>query len=191
MTVSSQGTYKNLVEMLDNSRKRYADRPLFGTKRDENYEWTTYEQFAEKVDDFRGGLASLGVSFGDKVAIISKNTEEWAVSAYATYGLCGHHIPMYETQLAKEWEYIVRDCSAKMLLVSNPTVLEQTLDFPESVDSLEHVVLISGSSSQEVKTYGDLLKTGRENPVEAQQPESGSPMGMIYTSLFVGSVRCV
>ncbi|GIT71529.1 MAG: hypothetical protein Ct9H300mP28_13430 [Pseudomonadota bacterium] len=35
MTVSSQGTYKNLIEMLDNSRKLYADRPLFGTKRTE------------------------------------------------------------------------------------------------------------------------------------------------------------
>ena len=191
MTVSSQGTYKNLIEMLDNSRKRYAERPLFGTKRNENYEWTTYEQFAEKVDDFRGGLASLGVSSGDKVAIISKNTEEWAVSAYATYGLCGQHIPMYETQLAKEWEYIVRDCSAKVLLVSNPTVLEQTLDFPERIDSLEHVVLISGSSSKEVKTYDDLLKTGRENPVEAQQPESGSPMGMIYTSGTTGDPKGV
>lgn len=191
MTVSSQGTYKNLIEMLDNSRKLYADRPLFGTKRDGTYEWTTYEQFAEKVDDFRGGLTSLDVSSGDKVAIISKNTEEWAVSAYATYGLCGQHIPMYETQLAKEWEYIVRDCSAKVLLVSNPTVLEQTLDFPERVDSLEHVVLISGSSSQEVKTYDDLLKTGRENPVEAQQPESGSPMGMIYTSGTTGDPKGV
>ena len=86
---------------------------------------------------------------------------------------------MYETQLAKEWEYIVRDCSAKILLVSNPTVLEQTLDFPERIDTLEHVVLISGSSSNEVKTYDDLLKIGRENPVKAQQPDSGSPMGMI------------
>ena len=191
MTVSSQGTYKNLIEMLDNSRKRYAERPLFGTKRDGNYEWTTYEQFAEKVDDLRGGLASLNISSGDKVAIISNNTEEWAVTAYATYGLCGQHIPMYETQLAKEWEYIVRDCSAKVLFVSNPTVLEQTLDFPERIDSLEHVVLISGSISKEVKTYDDLLKTGRENPVEAQQPESGFPMGMIYTSGTTGDPKGV
>ena len=191
MTVSKQSTYKDLIEMLDNSRKLYAERPLFGTKRDGNYEWTTYEQFAEKVDDFRGGLASLSISSGDKVAIISKNTEEWAVSAYATYGLCGQHIPMYETQLAKEWEYIIRDCSAKVLFVSNPTVLEQTIDFPKRIESLEHVVLISGSSSKEVKTYDDLLKKGSENPVEAQYPESGSPMGMIYTSGTTGDPKGV
>ena len=36
--------------MLESSRYLYSDRPLYGTKRDGIYEWTTYEQFAEKVD---------------------------------------------------------------------------------------------------------------------------------------------
>ncbi len=190
-TSAAKGSHQNLVEMLESSRQRFGDRPLYGTKRNGIYEWTTYEQFAEKVDAFRGGLASLGVSAGDKVAIICKNTEEWAVSAYATYGLCVQHIPMYETQMAKEWEYIIRDCGAKVLLAANTTVFGQTSDFPERIESLEHVVLLSGSASGDVKTYADLLKTGRENPVEAQQPESQSPMGMIYTSGTTGKPKGV
>ncbi len=190
-TSAAKGSHQNLVEMLESSRQRFGDQPLYGTKRDGIYEWTTYEQFAEKVDAFRGGLASLGVSAGDKVAIICKNTEEWAVSAYATYGLCGQHIPMYETQMAKEWEYIIRDCGAKVLLAANTTVFGQTSDFPERIEALEHVVLLSGSASGDVKTYADLLKTGRENPVEAQQPESQSPMGMIYTSGTTGNPKGV
>ncbi|MBC8260049.1 MAG: long-chain fatty acid--CoA ligase [SAR324 cluster bacterium] len=190
-TATVKSTKNNLVEMLDNSRKLYADRPLYGTKRDGNYEWTSYEEFAEKVDAFRAGLASLGVSAGDKVAIICKNTEEWAVSAYATYGLCAQHIPMYETQLPKEWEFIIRDCGAKVLLAANTTVLEQTSDFVERIDELEHIVLLSGTSTGAVKTYSDLLKSGRENPVEAQQPEAQSPMGMIYTSGTTGDPKGV
>ena len=190
-TTTDQGPLKNLIEMLEKSRQLYADRPLYGTKHDGVYEWTTYEQFAEKVDAFRGGLASLGVSAGDKVAIICKNTEEWAVSAYATYGLSAQHIPMYETQMAKEWEYIVRDCGAKVLLVANAAVLEQTRDFPEKIESLEHIVLLSGSDAGDVKTYSDLLKTGRENPVQVQHPESQSPMGMIYTSGTTGDPKGV
>jgi len=177
--------------MLENSRQRYGDRPLYGTKRGGVYEWTTYEQFGEKVDALRGGLASLGVSSGDKVAIICKNTEEWAVSAYATYGLNGQHIPMYETQVAKEWEYIIRDCGAKILLAANPLVFEQTRDFPDKIEALEHVVLLSGNVTGDVTTYEDLLKSGRENPVEAQQPESQSPMGMIYTSGTTGNPKGV
>ena len=190
-TSATKGTHQNLVQMLENSRQRFGDQPLYGTKRDGIYEWTTYEEFAEKVDALRGGLASLGVSAGDKVAIICKNTEEWAVSAYATYGLCGQHIPMYETQMAKEWEYIIRDCGAKILLAANPTVFEQTRNFPDKIDTLEHVVLLSGSVSGDVTTYEDLLKTGRENPIEALQPESNSPMGMIYTSGTTGNPKGV
>ena len=190
-TITDQGPLNNLIEMLEKSRHLYADRPLYGTKHDGVYEWTTYEQFAEKVDAFRGGLASLGVSAGDKVAIICKNTEEWAVSAYATYGLSAQHIPMYETQMAKEWEYIIRDCGAKVLLAANAAVLEQTRDFPENIESLEHIVLLSGSDAGDVKTYSDLLKTGRENPVQVRHPESQSPMGMIYTSGTTGDPKGV
>ena len=191
MTISTASSHKNLIEMLENSRQRYGERPLYGTKRDGVYEWTTYEQFAEKVDALRGGLASLGVSSGDKVAIICKNTEEWAVSAYATYGLNGQHIPMYETQVAKEWEYIIRDCGAKVLLAANTTVFEQTRKFPDQIETLEHVVLLSGSADGDETTYEDLLKKGRENPVDVMQPESQSPMGMIYTSGTTGRPKGV
>ena len=128
-------------------------------------------------DALRGGLASLGVSSGDKVAIICKNTEEWAVSAYATYGLCGQHIPMYETQMPSEWEYIIRDCGAKVLLAANSSIFEKTRNFPDQIDSLEHVILLTGSVEGEVTTYEDLLKKGREKPVQKMEPESHAPMG--------------
>ena len=188
---TANGSHKNLIEMLENSRQLYGDRPLYGTKRDGIYEWTTYEQFSEKVDALRGGLASLGVSSGDKVAIICKNTEEWAVSAYATYGLCGQHIPMYETQMPSEWEYIIRDCGAKVLLAANSSIFEKTRNFPDQIDSLEHVILLTGSVEGEVTTYEDLLKKGREKPVQKMEPESHSPMGMIYTSGTTGNPKGV
>ena len=188
---TANGSHKNLIEMLENSRQLYGARPLYGTKRDGIYEWTTYEQFSEKVDALRGGLASLGVSSGDKVAIICKNTEEWAVSAYATYGLCGQHIPMYETQMPSEWEYIIRDCGAKVLLAANSSIFEKTRNFPDQIDSLEHVILLTGSVEGEVTTYEDLLKKGREKPVQKMEPESHAPMGMIYTSGTTGNPKGV
>ena len=188
---TANSSHKNLIEMLENSRHLYGDRPLYGTKRDGIYEWTTYEQFSEKVDALRGGLASLGVSSGDKVAIICKNTEEWAVSAYATYGLCGQHIPMYETQMPSEWEYIIRDCGAKVLLAANSSIFEKTRNFPDQIDSLEHVILLTGSVEGEVTTYEDLLKKGREKPVQKMEPESHAPMGMIYTSGTTGNPKGV
>ncbi len=188
---ATNSSHKNLIEMLESSRISYGERPLFGTKRNGIYEWTTYEQFSKKVDALRGGLSSLGVSAGDKVAIICKNTEEWAVSAYATYGLCGQHIPMYETQMPNEWEYIIRDCGAKVLFVANSTIFEQTKNFPDKIETLENVILIEGDAGGDVSTYEDLLKRGRENPVKVMEPESQSAMGMIYTSGTTGDPKGV
>ena len=41
--------YKNLVEMLEDSVQKYADRPLYGTKRGREYAWTSYREFGQLV----------------------------------------------------------------------------------------------------------------------------------------------
>ena len=181
--------YRNLVEMLEDSVRKYQDLPLYGTKRNGVYEWTTYQEFAHLVDQFRGGLATVGVQPGDKVAIISRNTLQWAVGAYAAYGLKAQYVPMYETQLAKEWEYITRDCGATVLLVSNRSVYDQVADLPNQLPDLKQVVLLEGGGVEH--TWESLLEVGRAEPVDAQHPELEDPMGMIYTSGTTGNPKGV
>ena len=127
--------YSNLVEMQEDSCRKYAGNPLFGTKKDGVFHWTTFEEFAQLVNDFRGGLASLGVGKNDKVAIISKNTVQWAVASYASFGLEAQFVPMYETQLPRDWEYISRDCGAKVLLAANPAIYDQIKSFPKNLET--------------------------------------------------------
>jgi len=76
----------SLVDLLDSSAEKFGPRELFGTKSGPSWVYTTYAQFKKLVEDMRGGLATLGVSRGDKVGIISNNRIEWAVLAYASYG---------------------------------------------------------------------------------------------------------
>ena len=60
--------YNNLVEMQEDACSKFSQNPIFGTKNGSAFEWITYAEFAEKVDQFRGGLATLGVGKDDKVA---------------------------------------------------------------------------------------------------------------------------
>ena len=53
--------YNNLVEMQEDACSKFSQNPIFGTKNGGAFEWITYAEFAEKVDQFRGGLATLGV----------------------------------------------------------------------------------------------------------------------------------
>src|SRR5690242_7480378 len=79
--------FETLVDIYTDALKTFPDNPLFGTKKGGRWVWTSYLEFGRMTDGFRAGLAALGVTKGDRVAVVSNNRVEWAVSAYACFGL--------------------------------------------------------------------------------------------------------
>jgi len=179
----------SLVDLLDTSVEKYGPRDLFGTKSGSAWVYTTYAQFKKLVEDMRGGLASLGVSRGDKVGIISNNRIEWAVLAYASYGLGAAFVPMYESQLEKDWEFVVRDSELKVLFVATSAIYEKTKRFPAKVPTLKHVALLADDGPE--PTYKGLLKKGSESPVPTLHPEASEMAALIYTSGTTGNPKGV
>ena len=182
--------FSNLVEMFEASVRAYAPNPLFGTKVNGAYTWMTYADVGALVDAFRAGLASLGVAQGDAVAVISNNRVEWAVAAYATYGLGAKYVPMYEAQLPKEWKYILEDCGAKVLLAANTEIFNKTTGFVDEIATLEHVVNFEGSASDSM-SFEAICALGRKAPVPSVSPASEDICGFIYTSGTTGNPKGV
>ena len=183
----------NLVEFLENSVAKHPDRPMFGTKNPQGvYEWLTYRQIGRRVDDLRGALAGLGVGRGDAVGIIANNRTEWAIAAYATYGLGGRFVPMYEAELPRTWQYIVTDSTVKILFVSRPEILEKVKDFPEKIPTLNKMILIEGQGPESmVASMAALEAAGRERPIPAIHPDPDEIAGLIYTSGTTGEPKGV
>lgn len=182
--------FKNLVDLCEKSCKKYKDRELFGTKTEGSWKWMTYGEFEKLVDDFRGGLASLGVGAGDKVGIVANNRVEWAVAAYATYGLGAAFVPMYEAQKSDEWRFILDDCGAKIAIGATHDIYEKLQGVKEQVASLEHVIGFEEPESDD-HSYAALLKKGAEKPVPAKHPAEGDTAGFIYTSGTTGNPKGV
>jgi long-chain acyl-CoA synthetase len=181
---------ENLVELAEQSFRRYADRPLFGTKIAEGRTWTTYREVAAAVDAFRAGLAGLGVRAGDRVTIVAGNRVEWAVAAYATYGLGATFVSMYEQQRAKEWEHILGDCGAKVVIGSTPRVVEALEEMRPRLPSLVHVIAIDAPKDG-AATFEGILERGRANPVPSVSPEPDAIASLIYTSGTTGMPKGV
>lgn len=181
--------YRNLVELIQVSVQRFAGNPMYGNRQaDGSWAYVTYGQFGAAMDKVRAGLAALGVGEGDRVAIISNNRVEWAVCAYATYGRGACFVPMYEKQNAADWEYILQDSGAKVLLVADEAIAALTRPFVGTVGQLEHVVCLQGSGEG---TYAGLLAVGAANPVPAMDPEPEALCGFIYTSGTTGNPKGV
>lgn len=183
--------FQTLVDVYHDAVKTFPDSPLFGTKRAGTWEWMTYLEFGKQTDAFRAGLAELGLKRGDRVAIIANNRPEWAVAAYACFGLGVAFVPMYEAQLPKDWEFIVKDCDAKALIAATDAITEKTRPFLEAIPSLEHIISLDDATKDggKVRTYKSLVAT--KSKVPSITPEPKDIACFIYTSGTTGNPKGV
>ncbi len=190
MSQPTATNFQNLVELLQESATRFPTRRVFGEKKDDVWRWTTYQEFSEKVDACRGGLAALGVGKGDTVAMISANRLEWAVAAYATYGLGARFCPMYESQQEKDWHYILKDSGAKVALTSTWAIQEAVSGFTGDLPELEHVRSMA-LPAEDAASYAALEAAGRAKPVPVADLAPELVCGFIYTSGTTGMPKGV
>lgn len=182
-------TFETLVELLDKTVARHGKAEALGTKLEGGaWRWTSYEELGTLVDRLRGGLTSLGVGSGDRVGVVADNRLEWAVAAFATFGLGAVLVPMYQAQPPSEWEFILRDCEAKLVFGANQQVYEdlKKLDVP----SLAHVIGFELPETDE-HAYRHLLEIGRERPHPRADVRPEHLAGLIYTSGTTGNPKGV
>jgi long-chain acyl-CoA synthetase len=182
--------FETLVDIFLQSIASFGPRPLFGEKKNGQWTWMTYIQFGQMVDDLRGGLAQLGVTHGDRVAVIANNRHEWAVGAYACYTLGAAYVPMYEAQLDKEWHYILNDCGAKVVFAATDAIATKLKALQKDLPKLEHVIRFTGTAS-ESDTFACLLRRGADTPSPVTQPKPSDLAGLIYTSGTTGNPKGV
>jgi long-chain acyl-CoA synthetase len=178
--------FENLVDVFDHATSQFGPRELFGTKKNGTWVWTKYSEFADQVHKARGGLASIGMKEGDKVAVIADNRVEWAVIAYACFGLGAAMVPMYEAQSDKDWKFIIDDCEAKVVVVATKAILEKVAKFYKG-----NIVCLDDSANGEsrITTYKALLQSNKN--VAQIKPSKDDTCCLIYTSGTTGNPKGV
>jgi long-chain acyl-CoA synthetase len=186
----TQPRFETLVDIFKRSTRLYAHRELFGEKKDGVWRWMSYQTFAERVDDLRAGLAQVGMLPGDRIAVISNNRSEWAIGAYATYTLGAAYVPMYESQLEKDWEFILNDAGARLVFCANEQIARRVKAIRGSLPKLEQIIRFS-DDEQDPDCLGLLLRRGAETPTPINVPQPSDLAGLIYTSGTTGNPKGV
>jgi long-chain acyl-CoA synthetase len=177
--------YSNVVEMLAGSVAQHAERPLFGTRTSHGWHFITYAEFDQLVAAARGGLASLGIQPGERVAVISDNRLEWAVCAFASFSYGAVYVPMYQAQLDRDYSYILNDSGAKSCFCANAQIAARVRALQPGLPDLQHVV------DFESPQYQQLMAAGRAQPTPAKLPKDSDIAIYIYTSGTTGSPKGV
>lgn len=187
MSTGFESKFQTLIEILEYSSEKFKDRPLFGVKRDDSWAWMTYGAFREEVDRVRAGLAGLGISKGDAVAIISDNRPEWAIAAYGAYGLGAKVVPMYEAQHDEEWHYILGDSETKVAFVSSKDILERVQALAGELADLDQIIAFDSDDGG--LAFGSLGADAPAVPLADVDPGDGA--GFVYTSGTTGKPKGV
>jgi long-chain acyl-CoA synthetase len=95
---------------------------------------------AERVRRLALGLTELGVSPGDRVAIISENRPEWAIADYACLASAVTDVPLYPNLPPEQAAYILRDAGVKVIFVSDADQAAKIAHVRERCPTLKHVV---------------------------------------------------
>ncbi len=182
--------FKTLVDLWDQSTKKHAAREAFGSKTPSGWSYVSFDEFRRETDRCRGGLKKLGVSAGDRVAIVANNRLEWALAAFGTFGLRGAYVPMYELQPPDEWIFIVNDCTAKIVIAATAKVYDYLTAHRAEMPSVEHIIGLHLPES-DTQSFQALLKSGDAQPAATEQPEPEEIAGYIYTSGTTGKPKGV
>ena len=100
-----------MAEAFRRTVQTYGDRVAQRTKDDEVS--LTWAQLRDRVDALAGGLAGLGVSKGDTVALMLSNRPEFAVADLAVMTLGGVPFSLYQTLSPEQIQYVVADAGAE------------------------------------------------------------------------------
>lgn len=184
-------SFETLSELLEQKAAKFKNNDLFGTKRpDESWSWVSYGDFHAEVARCRAGLAKKGIDFGDRVAIVADNSIAWATAAFACYGLGAIFVPMYPAQPKNEWEFILADSGAKLVIAGSAEAYDYLRPVLDKTVSLEHLVGIH-LPDDDPASFASLLAAGDAGPVPLAELQGSDVAGFIYTSGTTGDPKGV
>jgi long-chain acyl-CoA synthetase len=183
--------------MVQNTIQQYGSKTALSHKVDKKYQDISYATLAERIKDFCLGLTELGLQKGDRVALLSENRPEWAITDLATLAGGGVTVPMFSTLTSAQVEYIVRDSGAKILCVSSERQLQKIKDWDANVPTnLQHIVIFDDLQDDSVRTFDQVCELGQqvENGDQAYQQASDAVepddlASIIYTSGTTGDPK--
>lgn len=182
-----------LISMFEDAVQQYGNKPALAHKpRGGTYEDISYAEFGASVDAFSKGLNALGVQKGDRIAILSENRPEWAISDFGILKAGAVNVPMFSTLTAAQVGYILKDSGAKIICVSTEKQLEKVASIRDEVPTLEQVIIfdaIEGETQEGVIQFTAACEmAGEEVGSDSQEDEVAT---IIYTSGTTGNPKGV
>lgn len=191
--------------MFEEAIQRYGDKPALARKpKGGTYQDISYTELGKSADAFSKGLSALGVQKDDRVAILSENRPEWAITDFGSLKVGAVTVPMFSTLTAAQVGYILKDSGAKIICVSTEKQLEKVTSIQGEIPTLEQVIIFDAIEAEtpegvaEFEAVCDLASEGADSTANEDDiatiiytsGTTGNPKGVMLTHAnFISNVQ--
>ncbi|HEX4320644.1 MAG TPA: long-chain fatty acid--CoA ligase [Acidobacteriaceae bacterium] len=202
MNATTQGSL-NEIQTVNELFLRVADAKrrdamLF---QDETGAWQSISstEVYRRVRALAKAFLDWGIERGDRIAILSENRWEWAVTDFAVLAIGAVDVPIYPTLTSEQIGALLLDSGARIAVVSSHALYDK-IEPIRSQTHLEHVVMMDTLGAPEGVELFSMLTQSLEVRVEDRDPEfdalvrSAKPeelATLIYTSGTTGEPKGV
>ena len=110
------------------------------------YRERTWRDYAVLVARVAAGLKRLGVTRGERVAIVGDPCEEWMLADLGAQALGAITYGVYPTASASEVEYQLRDAGASVFVARDQEYVDRILPFADRLPALRFIVVVDTSA---------------------------------------------
>lgn len=147
----------------------------------------TYQDLRQQVGAFRGGLASIGVGDGDRVAIAVGNSPHFVVAYLATIGLGAVAVPLNPGSPGPELETELAVVGARVVVIDKLGAANWAHVDRSAVPSVEVAVVTEPTDDIEgTVAFDDLLAA---TPLDVVDVDDDHLAALMFTSGTAGSPR--
>jgi long-chain acyl-CoA synthetase len=182
--------------LLCERARRAPDSIAFRSKHLGRYRERSWRDYAALVARAARAFATLGLTPGDRVAIMGDACEEWVICDLAAQSVGAIVYGIYPTASASEVEYQMRHGGAALFIAENQEYVDKILPLADRLGELKWVLMLDdtamfGYAHQKLRSYRALLAAAGEPDVawlEQQAARLGpqAPAFIVYTSGTTG-----
>jgi long-chain acyl-CoA synthetase len=162
---------KTIISFLEESVRKFRDNPfLYEARNGVGYSFITYKEVQEQSKQFAAGLIDLGVSFEDRIALMSEGKNNWIISELATLHAGAICVPL-SVKLESEGDisFRINHSETSVVIASDQQIAKIRL-MKKSLNNVKKYILLDHEDNIEPDEllFDDILIRGKE--LLAQDP---------------------
>jgi long-chain acyl-CoA synthetase len=120
---------------------------------------TSYPELGDEVRAIAKGLVGLGVTPGDRVAILSNTRAEWTLADFGTLCAGAVVVPVYQTNSPEECQYVLEHSGAMAIFCEDDEQVAKLDEIRAALPALRHVLRFEGEDGDAL-TLAQLREAG-------------------------------